>query len=451
MTVKEDAMNVYIDGNRPTPAGLSVAAVWERPVVAAAGEVALLVRIAAPAAPARGRRTPTDVAFVLDRSGSMAGDKLALVKRAVDVACGLLREEDRAALVVFDDGVDLLHGLAPATPRAKTAIRMALPGVDAGGSTNLSGGWLVGCRELAAGLQDDGAGSRTRRAILLTDGQANAGITDAAALGREANELRRRGVSTTTLGVGLGFDEFLLSAMAEAGGGNFAFAEEPGTLRGFFEGELRELLRTVAIGLTVTLTVPEGVRAHPVSRFPAHRVGRTWTVAVGDVPAGEEIDLVFRLELRGGRPGASLPVAVAAAWTDPAADARRGGPVELAPLAVGDALAAERAIPDDRVREALALQEAANRKREALELDRAGRIDESRAFMRAAQVRLAAAPPTTRVSGALSEVDALAASPEPYDEATRKRAVWADEVRRKGRDRRGDSAETPGATGPGGR
>ncbi len=434
-------MSVYIDGSRPAPAGIVVSAAWERAVAAPDGEAALLVRVVAPADPPRGRRTPTDVAFVLDRSGSMSGPKIELVKQAVDVACGLLRDEDRVALVVFDNEVDVVQALAAATPRAKAAIRMALPGVDARGGTNLSGGWLTGCRELATGQEADDAKARTRRAVLLTDGQANDGIVDPARLGREANQLRRRGISTTTLGVGLGFDEFLLSAMAEAGGGNFAFIERPEQLRGFFEQELQELLRTVAIGLTVTVTLPEGLHAEPVSAFPGERRGRTWTVSLGDVPAGEELELVFRLPVKGGRVGDELPVAVSAGWTDPAADARRGGAVDLPALTLGDAAAVERAIADDRVREALAIHTAAAERRRALELDRQGRYEESRHAMRGAVASFDAAPASDRIRHLRHATQALASVEGPLGETTRKQAMQDNERWRKGRDR-GPAAPT---------
>jgi hypothetical protein len=199
-------------------------------------------------------------------------------------------------------------------------MRLALHGIDAGGSTDLGGGWLAGCRELAGA----GASSaRSRRALLLTDGQANVGITDTAELVGHAAELRTRGISTTTIGFGHGFDEELLQAMAEAGGGNFQFVERAEDLRAFFEAELREMLRVAALGLTLEVGLPDGLHAFPVSAFPASRNGRTWTIALGDLPAGEEIEVVFRLEVRGGRVGDELPVGIAAVWTDPLADRRQ--------------------------------------------------------------------------------------------------------------------------------
>ena len=104
----------------------------------------------------------------------------------------------------------------------RIAMRASLYKLDARGSTNLSGGWLSGCQQLAAASSRDDE-IRLRRAILLTDGMANAGITDSVELARHAGELRSRGIATTTLGIGHDFDEFLLAEMAEAGGGNFEY------------------------------------------------------------------------------------------------------------------------------------------------------------------------------------------------------------------------------------
>lgn len=427
------------NGNGHHLPSISVSALWERPLTAPGGTAALLVRVSAPPNRRPGRRTPVDVAFVLDRSGSMNGGPLALAKQAVDAAAGYLRDDDRAALVVFDHEVDLLQPLGPTTPRAKAALRLALHGIDAGGSTDLGGGWLSGCRELA---EASASSARSRRALLLTDGQANVGIVDPAALVRHAAELRSRGISTTALGVGLGFNEALLQAMAEAGGGNFGFVERPDELRAFFETELRELLAVVALGLTLEVTLPEGLHAHPVSAFPAARHGRTWTVALGDVPAGEELEIVFRLEVKGGRVGDALPVGVSAGWTDPAADQRRHATAELPPLALAPTLEVERAIADGRVAEVLAVQTAAAERKRALELDREGRIVESRQAMASARDVLAAAPMSERVRFMTQDTDVLAASAGPYDEATRKRAAWEDERRRKNRRvaRQGDDA-----------
>jgi len=416
-----------------------VEARWERPLVAASGGTAtLLVRVTAPSDAQRTRRAPLDVSLVLDRSGSMSGGKLELAKEGVDLAVALLRDADRAALVIYDDAVDVLQPLAAATPRVKASLRLALQGVDPGGSTFLSGGWTEGCRQLAEAppLPDgDGAATRIRRAILLTDGLANVGIVDARELARHAGELRRRGIATTTVGVGLDFDEGLLSAMAEAGGGNFQYVADPAALREFFARELQEMFRVTATGLTITLAMPPGVDGELVSAFPWERRRSELEVAVGDLPAGDEIDLVFTLRVGYGVVGDRLPVGVTMVWTDPRADARReldASPVSLRRAEAGEVAAAA---PDELVSERAALHRAAAERRAGLEFDRAGQFAESRARMARAQFLLSEAPMTAEVQADLAESAALAAAPPAtaYSSHERKAAQHREEQRRRGR------------------
>jgi Ca-activated chloride channel family protein len=426
-----------------------VEARWEKPVVAAAGgEATLLVRVVAPAADETGsdRAAPLDVAFVLDRSGSMSGGKLDLAKEGVDLAVARLRDEDRTALVVYDNEVNAVQPLVPATPRAKAALRLALHGVDPGGSTFLSGGWVAGCQLLAeapASVANGEETARIRRVILLTDGLANVGIVDPGALAKHAGELRQRGIATTTIGVGAGFDEGLLSAMAEAGGGNFQYVADPGELRAFFATELQELFSVGATGFTVSLALPAGARAELVSAFPVETRGDRVDVAIGDLPAGDTIDLVFSVKTGKGDRGQALPLAVSACWTDPRADARRKTTVALEPLRRVSPEELAGAARDELVAEQAALQRAAAERRAGLELDRAGRIAESRARMANARSVLNAAPSTAAVERDL-KVSALLAddfNPAGYESHVRKSAQFAESQRRRGRvDRRAEDA-----------
>ncbi len=405
---------------------------WERPVVAAAGgEATLLVSLRA-AAEAAVRRSPVDVAFVLDRSGSMAGDKLALAKRAVDVAAGHLGDADRAALVLYDNAVATPHPLQPATGRRKAALRLALHGVDAGGSTDLGGGWLAGCRELADSAPAEGGGSRPRRVLLLTDGLANVGITDPAELVGHALALHQRGIATTALGIGLDFDEALLASLAEAGGGAFQLVEDVAALPAFFA---RELLTIVAADLSLTLTLPAGADAALVGPFPTERSGDRWRVALGDLPTGDERDVVVAVRLPPGTVGETVQVGAELGWSDPAADARRS--LVCDPPALGR-VATERLAttpPDPLVAERAALQRATAERREALALDRAGRHAESRSRMGRAAAILAAAPPTPGVLADLdqSRLYAAASAATPYAERDRKRGAWQNALRARGR------------------
>ena len=416
-----------------------VEARWQKPLVAATGgEVTLLVRVIAADEPEGSRAAPLDVAFVLDRSGSMQGGKLHLAKEGVDLAVARLRDADRAALVVYDDQVDTLQPLERATPRLKASLRLALHGVDPGGSTFLSDGWVTGCHQIAEAQPvteaDDGV-ARIRRVILLTDGLANVGILDPGELARHAGELRRRGIATTTLGVGQDFDEGLLSAMAEAGGGNFQYVADPEGLRAFFARELQELFSVTATGFIVTLALPPGFHTELVSAFPVESRANALDVAIGDLPAGDEIDLVFTLRVEPGFAGDLLPVAVTACWTDPRADARREIIASPTPLRRVDLSEIDAVASDESVVERAARQRAAAERRAGLDLDRAGRFQESRARMIRSRDFLAAAPMTAEVRADLAETTALAfESPAAaYDSHLRKSAQFRDNLRRRGR------------------
>lgn len=418
----------------PVPSSLTVETRVERTLVLDRGEkLALLVRITAHAA-ATARRAPLDVAFVLDRSGSMAGEKLALVKEAVDVAAGLLRDEDRAALVAFDTDVDLPQPLAPATGRGKAALRLALHGIDAGSATNLSGGWLAGCQELAGAPATEG-GHRLRRALLLTDGLANEGITAPHELMRHATQLRLRGVTTTTLGVGLGFDEVLLGGMAEAGGGNFQFIAHASELRQFFAREIGELLSVSAIAPRLELTLPHGMRARLVNAFPVSRSGKTITVDLRDLAAGDEVSLIFDLTIAAGALGTTLAPSLRLTWVDPATDRRETweGTGPAITRASEDDL--RDAPVDDEVAELAALERASRDRREAVRLDRAGQYVASRAMFSQAASVLSAAPQSLAVQAELRDSLSLAEADATSGlaEDVRKQRLSDDQRRSRGR------------------
>jgi Ca-activated chloride channel family protein len=401
------------------------------------GEAILLVHIVAGEASADDRQAPLDVAFVLDRSGSMAGGKLTLAKTGVDLAISRLRSEDRMALVVYDDSVDTVQSLEHATPRSKTNVRLALHGVDPGGSTNLSGGWMAGCGELANAEAAGEGDSRTRirRVVLLTDGLANVGITQPEALSQHAGELRRRGIPTTTIGVGEDFDEGLLSAMAEAGGGNFEYAANASDLRDFFSKELQSLFNVTATSVGITLQVPPGIETELIAAFPVESQGGKTQVAVGDVVAGDEIDLVFSIHSDSTPDDVTLSVVVSASWTDPRADCRREMDASPETLRFTEQAVVDATPADPAVEERAALQRAAAERRAGLELDRQGRFAESRARMQFSKLILSAAPQTdvVRESRMVSEVFAAAPPSAAYGAHSRKRAQYHEELRRRGR------------------
>lgn len=391
---------------------LNITTSWEHDIFAAnEGSSHLVVTISASAS-TRGERAPIDLAFALDRSGSMGGErKLELVKEAVLAAVQQLEPTDRVSLVTYDHEVQVLHRLTPVDTAHRARLARVTRGIEVGGMTNLSGGWLEACRQLSA---DDTDTTRVRRALLLTDGLANVGITEPRELNMHARELRDRGISTSAIGVGEGFDEILLSGMAESGGGNFQYIAHASELESFFSEELRSLADMVALNPYLDLTMPHGVNAELINAFPAETHRGHTSVDVRDLAAGEQVHLVFAVTSRRAH-GESIVPELHLHWTDP----RTGSVVEVnekgAAITIGDARNARR---DDATAEKAALEMAARDHREAVKLDREGRFRESRDRFNQSVARLAAAPDTEEIREArveahyLYSMDASMAMPE---------------------------------------
>ncbi len=410
-----------------TRTNLTIETTWERPALTAeTGSATLMIRVVAPAATSRDKasRPPIDLAFVIDRSGSMSGRPLELAKQAVSHAAGMLDHRDRASLVVFDDHVDLLHRLAEVSPRQRNELRLALAHVDARGSTDLCGGWLTGCRELARHVAQGGP-ERVRRAILLTDGLANHGETSVSAICRHASELRQRGITTTTLGMGHGFDEGLLSGMAEAGGGNFAYVESAAQLGRTFERELDRLTAITATRINLRLRLPDGLHGQLLNPFPFERAGHRFDVALDDLSANDEVVLVFAITGRELLRDARLPLELSVRWTDPIGHGRQTDEVAVTPLmVVEDRIYAEMPRSAEVAAQAALLKASADQRR-AMELDRSGQFAESRQLLHQAVELLMDAPETDEVIRLRAETSAYAAhdAAAPLTEHTRKQAV----------------------------
>ncbi|MBM4280824.1 MAG: VWA domain-containing protein [Deltaproteobacteria bacterium] len=260
----------------------------------------VVVDLSPPPAPGHEARAPAHLSLVIDRSGSMGGGKLTLALQGARQVLASLDERDRFSVVVFDDGVDVVVPSTVATPDARRAAADRLARIDTGGSTDLGAGWLTGAGEVGKALGADAVG----RCVLLTDGEANRGIVDAAELGAHARALRRRRVTTTTIGLGEGFNEFLLGRMAEEGGGHFHFAGDETRLADIFRRELGDLFAESARDVTVVLDAPPGARVESLNGYVADGRG---AFAVGALRGGRRVEAVFRVTLP---PSAAHEVAV---------------------------------------------------------------------------------------------------------------------------------------------
>jgi Ca-activated chloride channel family protein len=280
----------------------------------------VLATVTAPTVERVGARPSVNLGFVIDRSGSMAGAKLPLAKAAVEQALSRLDGDDRFAVVAYDDQVDTVVGSTPASPEAIGNARRAMATIEPRGSTNLGEGWLTGCRQVALGQRADGID----RCLLLSDGLANVGMTDRDELAAHAARLRRRGVSTTTFGIGDDFDERLMQLLAEQGGGNFYYIEDARQIPDYITSEVGEALDVVARGVVIEVAGPPHLDVDALGIMPVERRSDRTLIQLPDLVSGQELtghpaDLPVRQEgdsiaaAFGQRPTAVLDPTVATA------------------------------------------------------------------------------------------------------------------------------------------
>ena len=186
------------------------------------------------------KRTPLAIAIVIDRSGSMAGGKLEQAKRSAVDIINRLHDHDSVSVISYDDSVEVHLELMP-VPSARIFIDHHLDQLFARGGTNLHAGWLKGAETLAPRSN----GKDLCRVILLSDGQANVGIIRTNLICDQVAELSRAGITTTTVGFGLDFNEELMTAMANAGQGNAWYGERVEDLQDSFDSEMSFLTHLV--------------------------------------------------------------------------------------------------------------------------------------------------------------------------------------------------------------
>ncbi len=202
----------------------------------------------------KAKRTPANIALVIDRSGSMQGEKIQQAKEAARMAVDRLNGDDIVSVIVYDDTVNVL---VPATKASdRSTILAGIERIKAGGSTALFAGVSKGAAEVRKFLSRE----RVNRIILLSDGLANVGPDTPGALGDLGSSLSKEGISVTTLGLGLGYNEDLMMQLAQRSDGNHAFVEHPRDLVKIFNYEFGDVLSVVAQEVLVTIECGEGIR-----------------------------------------------------------------------------------------------------------------------------------------------------------------------------------------------
>ena len=260
---------------------------------AGGGEAYLQIDLAAEAgAGGARRRVPVNAVLIVDRSGSMEGEKIARARDAARALIAALDAEDRLAIVDFASDARVLVASTPATADARERALAAVERLQATSGTNLSAALDLAAPELARGR----APFRLDKVFLASDGQANEGVADRAGLLRVAQ--RDFGPATvSTFGVGADYDEDLMTALAAQAGGRARFIQTADELTPAVSAELTRASAVVARGVRLEVRGLSGAR---VVGVPGYAADGGW-IRLPDFAAGEERRVLVKLALPPGR------------------------------------------------------------------------------------------------------------------------------------------------------
>ncbi|MGK0361908.1 MAG: Ca-activated chloride channel family protein [Bradymonadia bacterium] len=247
-------------------------------------------------------RVPINVAIVLDKSGSMSGQKIQKAREAAIMAVQRLDPNDIVSVVTYDNTVRVV---VPATKAAdKKLIIDAIRRVAPGGNTALFAGVSKGADELRKFLDRN----RVNRLVLLSDGLANVGPSAPGDLQNLGAGLSRQGMTVTTLGLGSDYNEDLMQSLASASDGNHLFIERPQDLKKSFDLEFGDVMAVVAQDVDVQIVCADGIRPIRVLGRDADIVGQKISARINQLISNHEKSILLEIELPPGETGGDRPV-----------------------------------------------------------------------------------------------------------------------------------------------
>lgn len=239
------------------------------------------------------KRRPLNLALVLDRSGSMRGRKMADAKEAARRMIRLLEPGDVVSIVSYSDDVRVDWPARRFVHRDERRLFRTIDRLHAGGSTFLEGGMRAGADQVEKYLDD----RRVSRVVLVSDGNANVGVRSGRALENIARRIATSGIATTTVGLGLDYNEDTMTAIADGGSGNYYYVKESEELRQTFTDELRAMMATAARRVLVRIRPRDGVRIRAIHGFDAERDGRDFIVPLPDLGENAERSVLVELSV----------------------------------------------------------------------------------------------------------------------------------------------------------
>jgi len=277
----------------------------DRAILPAGGIQRAVVKITldAPPPPEKSMRPAVNLAIVLDRSGSMAGQKLERAKDAAIEALRHLGPMDMFSVVVYDHNVSTVVSAQHATNIEWIEGRIRQ--IRSGGNTALFGGVSQGAAEVRKNLD----GNYVHRIILLSDGIANVGPSSPEDLGRLGAALIKEDISVTTVGVGTDYNEDLMTSLSQNSDGNTYFVESSRDLPRIFTAELGDVLSVVAKKVNIIIECPNGVKPLNIIGREGRIKGRIVELSLNQLYGSQEKYALIEVEIPGGKSGEKRDIA----------------------------------------------------------------------------------------------------------------------------------------------
>ena len=258
--------------------------------------ITLMLDLTAPISDLASKRAGQAVQVVLDRSGSMEGAPLESAKGSLLKLVDRLAPQDSFGLVAFDDQSLVIAPTRTMADHHLPSLRKAIREMQTGGSTDISSGYLMGLRELN---RVNSASASTL--MLISDGHANAGEQDPKVFANIATQSATKRITTSTIGLGTGYDETILESRAQGGGGQHRFAGTIDEAVGAIAAEVNDLLDKSAVNAVLRVKPLAGSAGIPaievLQRLPYWKDGDTYVVQLGDLYAGENRRFVIDIQV----------------------------------------------------------------------------------------------------------------------------------------------------------
>ncbi len=331
------------------------------------GDTHLLLEVGADSSAGKAR-APVNLAIVVDKSGSMKGNRLRNAVSGALTAVERLNDGDVVSVVAFDSKPTVIVSPTAVDSSSKSRIRSQIQGITLGGDTCIS----CGIDEAMTLL--DTTGDRVNRMIVLSDGEATAGVRDLPGFRSIAQRALSRSTSITTIGVDVDYNERILSTIAQDSNGQHYFVANDAGLERVFDAEAQSLTTAVASGAEASIELPPGVQLVRVVDRIFRREGNRIIVPLGVLTAGEKKSVLMQVKVPTDREGEITVAGVDVKYKDHTTgnEGHCGGKLNVAVSSAGQGPVDS--LVDTRVNRTA----TADTLKEAADLFKQGRADEAR-------------------------------------------------------------------------